>query len=172
MCLPKKTQFRLFTGDYKHSNVINALLYGRRFGASEGHMHWSNKSVALTSAPNLSASLNITNSTIDIVLRIRAEMLNKSIDFICLFVILFHLGEAIWSEIWSDFDQVSIRITAVISPDEPFLNWFWSSKGPYTPGRISARVIRQRFSTCFLCSHPSDFRWRWAEWTCKFIPWH
>ncbi len=45
-------------------------------------------------------------------------------------------------------------------------------KGPYTPGRISARVIRQRFSTCFLCSHPSDFRWRWAEWTCKFIPWH
>ncbi len=45
-------------------------------------------------------------------------------------------------------------------------------KGPYTPGRISARVIPQRFSTRFLCSHPSDFRWRWAEWTCKFIPWH
>ncbi len=34
------------------------------------------------------------------------------------------------------------------------------------------RVIRQRFSTCFLCSHTSYFRWRWAEWTCKFIPWH
>ncbi len=31
-------------------------------------------------------------------------------------------------------------------------------KGPYTLGRISAHVIRQRFSTCFLCSHPSDFR--------------
>ncbi len=33
-----------------------------------------------------------------------------------------------------------------------------SGQGPYTPGQISARVIRQRFSTCFLCSHPSDFR--------------
>ncbi len=31
-------------------------------------------------------------------------------------------------------------------------------KGPYTPGRISARVIRQRLSTRFLCSHSSDFR--------------
>ncbi len=30
-------------------------------------------------------------------------------------------------------------------------------KGPYTPGRISAHVIRQRFSTRLLCSHPSDF---------------
>ncbi len=48
----------------------------------------------IRASPNLSASLNITNSTIDIVLRIRAEMLNKSIDFICLFVILFRLGEA------------------------------------------------------------------------------
>ncbi len=37
------------------------------------------------------------------------------------------------------------------------------TKGPYTPGRISARVIRQRFSTRFLCSHTSDFRWRWAD---------
>ncbi len=33
------------------------------------------------------------------------------------------------------------------------------SKGPYTPGRISARVIRQRFSTRLLClSCASDFR--------------
>ncbi len=31
-------------------------------------------------------------------------------------------------------------------------------KGPYTPGQISTRVIHQRFSTRFFCSHPSDFR--------------
>ncbi len=30
-------------------------------------------------------------------------------------------------------------------------------KGPYTPGWISARVIRQRFSTRFLCSHQAIF---------------
>ncbi len=38
------------------------------------------------------------------------------------------------------------------------LDFLFVTKGPYTPGRISARVIRQRFSTRFLCSHPSDFR--------------
>ncbi len=83
---------------------------------------------------------------------------------------------------WGDRDMRCANLSGEDSEEEcSWIVWrralnqmvtFSQTKGPYTPGRISAHVIRQRFSTRLLCSHPSDFRWRWAEWTCKFIPWH
>lgn len=30
----------------------------------------------------------------------------------------------------------------------------------------------ETFLGASLYSYPSDFHWRWAEWTCKFTPWH
>lgn len=39
----------------------------------------------------------------------------------------------------------------------------------------SARLLPAFFEMFFdvsLCSYPSDFHWRWAEWTCRSTPWH